>query len=174
MGWVWSFTLLSLYHWKTGPYYPINRRLGASQNWSGCVKKYINLFPLSEIEPRFLRKSTPQFSHYTDWAIQDPQNASIAREEREKQWRESAMIGGIAIGIWTKPIEKTTYWALPLYKADRFDVSITPRSRSLHFVQTTQYNLDLRMSMVIRIHTPGCYLLTTWRSLYIHYDKRKR
>jgi len=105
MGWVLSFTLRSLYHWETSSFYPTNQRLGASQNRPGLVQQDINLLPLSGIKPRFIRKSNPQSSHCTNWAIQDLQNAGIAWKEGEKQQRESVMISGAAISIRTRTIE---------------------------------------------------------------------
>jgi hypothetical protein len=53
-GWRWvvSFTLKPLYTWGISPCYPLGRRVGGPQSWSGRCEVEKNLLPLSGIEPR--------------------------------------------------------------------------------------------------------------------------
>jgi hypothetical protein len=65
--WVVSFTRQPLY-----TRYPLDRSLGGPQSRFGHGGEENNSLPLSGIEPR----SSNQYpSHYTDWAISDPDPA---------------------------------------------------------------------------------------------------
>jgi hypothetical protein len=49
-----SFTLLPLYFLWNSPRYPLYRRLGGPQSWSGRYVEEKNLLPLAGIQPRLL------------------------------------------------------------------------------------------------------------------------
>jgi hypothetical protein len=46
-----SLTLLLLYSWGKNPQYPLNRKLGGPQTWSGHFGEEKSLLPLLGIEP---------------------------------------------------------------------------------------------------------------------------
>jgi hypothetical protein len=54
--------------WEKNPWYPLNRRLGRPQNWSGYFGYEITLLPTLGFEPQII-----QPSHYTDYTILAPE-----------------------------------------------------------------------------------------------------
>jgi hypothetical protein len=61
----------------------------------------------------------------------------VLHERNEINNRESPSWLVVSRSVFEPGALEITYWAFPLHRANRFDVSIAPRSRSLHFVQTT-------------------------------------
>jgi hypothetical protein len=53
--------------------FPLERMLGGPKSKTGCDGKDKNSQPLPEIEPQL---SSPQPSHYTNWAILAPQKVT--------------------------------------------------------------------------------------------------
>jgi hypothetical protein len=62
--WVVSFTHWLLYPWGSSPQYPLDRRLGGPQSWSGFYGEEKNLAPVGNYIPAV----PPLASCYTDWA----------------------------------------------------------------------------------------------------------
>jgi hypothetical protein len=66
--WMVSFTPWLLNPWRNCHWYPLDRRLGGPQNWSGCCREKKNLFTA-----RNWTLAIQPIAHcYADWAIMTP------------------------------------------------------------------------------------------------------